>query len=114
MPAPVAPAPVSWDAAWESALDELELDLDTAEALLVRAEPAADRLLALSAWQPPVLEGPLPDRLVPRARRLLQRQLDAAHSLAAATSKARREMELLGKLDEPAGRVPAVYFDSAF
>ena len=63
-------------AAWVEALDQLEVDVDEAEALLASNQPEP-----LPEWEPPPVRGPLPEDLVPRARLVLERQLAVAHLL---------------------------------
>ena len=65
-------------AEWVAALEQLEVDVDAAEALL-----AADAEIEPPApWTPPVIRAPLPSDLQPRARLVLERQLAVAHRLS--------------------------------
>ena len=61
--------------AWEAVLDRLERDVSLAEKLL--AHPHADLQdleASFGTWQPPVIDGPLPEALLGRARDLERRQ----------------------------------------
>ncbi len=69
-----------WSMAWSEALDELELELARAEALLSsQSVPAGD---TTRAWTPPALP-PIPPDLVQRARLIHRRQLDVAEQMTA-------------------------------
>lgn len=95
-------------AAWVSALEELELDVATAEAQL-----AAGHLAPPRPWVPKTL-GPLPEELAVRARRLLQRQLDVSAAMAHALQDNRRQLALLERIES--GRAPRrpAYVDQNF
>ncbi|HEX2174464.1 MAG TPA: hypothetical protein VHG70_01020 [Nocardioidaceae bacterium] len=97
---------VPFRAEWETALDQLEMDVELAEQLLVSATPAPPQ-----PWQPPNLRGPMPDDLLPRARLLHERQLAAARDIALAAAATRRQVALTNKVtDTYAADVP-VYLD---
>lgn len=69
-----------WSAAWSAALDDLELELERAEAMLAsQSVPPAD---ITRAWTPPALP-PIPPDMVERARMIHQRQLDMAGRMTA-------------------------------
>ncbi len=94
MPPTSDPAP--FHAAWESALDELELDVEHAERLLRAGDtPEPDR----PAWQPPTLRGPLPASLRDRAALLLSRQLHAADGLVLAMHANREQRAVADRFD---------------
>jgi hypothetical protein len=79
-----------WRDAWVTMLDELELDVARIEALL--ADTQRDRDLPISdPWTPPAGLGPLPLDLLPRADRVLARQLAAATAVACALATTRRQ-----------------------
>jgi hypothetical protein len=103
---PTGTAAPSFHDAWIAALDALELDVSTAEALL------RDRSLpAPEPWTPPTLHGPLPQDLAPRARMLLDRQLRVSREIATAMLSAGREQRLAGQLLQPAGPPGPAYLD---
>lgn len=81
IPGPVSgPAadPADFHAAWVTALERLEVDVELAEAML-----AADHeVVELAPWAAPPVRGPLPSDLEPRARLVLERQLAVTHRLA--------------------------------
>ncbi len=107
-----SPSP-TFDAAWARALDELELEVDRAEALL-SAEHArtGEPGHALGAWVPPRLATPLPDTMVERAERLLERQLLVAGRLAAAMTSSRRHLDVVERLVDADPR--PMYVDQVF
>lgn len=53
---------------WSAALEALEADVDALDDALERGSN-----VAVSSWQPPQDLGPVPEDLVPRAQRLLER-----------------------------------------
>ncbi len=91
-----------FDAAWVRALDELELEVDRAEALLgaehARVAELSEAMVGGTAWVPPQLRVPLPETLHERAERLLERQLVVTGRLAAAMTSSRRHLELVERL----------------
>jgi hypothetical protein len=92
--------------AWTAELDRLELDVALAERLLKSAE-----LKLLPEWIEPVMRGPLPSDLVPRARLILERQLAVAHKLTARVASTQKHQALNERLrDNMAPDVP-VYVD---
>jgi hypothetical protein len=95
-------APDRFEVAWTEALDELELDVDRAEALLcaehARAAEVAETLVRSTAWVPPQLRTPLPETLRERAERLLERQLVVTGRLAAAMTSSRRHLDVVERL----------------
>ncbi|RJK92821.1 hypothetical protein [Vallicoccus soli] len=103
-------------AAWVEALDDLEVDVERAEALL-RAhavaeapEPAPDA----PAWAvPPGVQGPLPQDLAARAAAILERQLRASEELVRAMSGNRRQAALAARLDPGDRRERPVFLDRA-
>ncbi|MBF0689193.1 MAG: hypothetical protein IR158_15680 [Cellulomonas sp.] len=93
MAAAVPPVgPGGWHDRWERALDELELDVATAERLLAEAHLPDVADVAARRWQPPAGLGPLPAPLQERAQALLERQLDLARRTAEAMAAARRQL----------------------
>lgn len=79
-----------WRAAWISALDGLEADVEAVEAALADDHRRRE-LPAATPWSPPAGIGPLPLDLRPRADGILARQLAAGHALAAAIATNRRQ-----------------------
>ncbi|WP_018685611.1 hypothetical protein [Actinokineospora enzanensis] len=94
-----------WHEAWAAALDRLEADVDSAEALLNDEHMLRD-LPAHDPWHPPPGLGPLPLDLRPRADAVLRRQLDVAARMATAMTSAAKHSLVLGKMGDDA-REPA-------
>ncbi len=65
-------------AEWVAALAQLEVDVDTAEAMLA----AGREMEPPEPWVPPAMRSPLPSDLEPRARLILERQLAVAHQFS--------------------------------
>lgn len=99
----------TWDAAWAAALTELELDVATAEQMLVLGHIADHP--PRDPWAPPVGLGPLPAALVERATALLDRQLELATRLAEAADLSRRHSRAAQALRSQPPAVP-VYVDT--
>jgi hypothetical protein len=100
----------SWRAAWESALDDLELTLEETEHLLRGGH--LDSASPATPWTPPSLPGPLPPEMVARARELLTRQHDMVARTAQAALSARTNASFVDRLTDTrsTGRVP-IYVD---
>lgn len=99
-----------WRAAWEAALDELEIDVRLAEALLAGdAEETEPR----PPWQPPRLPVPMPNDLRDRAAAILERQYKAAGALATAMAGNRRHAALAARMGTDARSERPVFVDSA-
>ena len=103
----------TWHAEWAAALDELEADVVSVEAMLtddhlMRDNPVTD------PWSPPQGLGPLPLDLRPRADGILARQLAAAEAIAVALAGTRRQVALSERL-ETGGKTAArpAYVDCA-
>jgi len=96
-----------WDAAWESALAALELDVDAAEHLL-----ALDHIADAppNPWAPPAGLGPLPAPLADRARALVVRQVEVGRRLAEAAALSRRHSRAAEAMRSAPPSVP-VYLD---
>lgn len=99
---------VAWEGAWVAALDDMEIAVREAEALLTDAHRPAPVVAA--PWTPPEGLGPLPATLEERARALLERQLTVAHALSVAMASGRRHRRALASLT-PASAHPPVYVD---
>jgi hypothetical protein len=87
-----------WLAAWSAALDELEMDVEEAEAVLtgdhmLRETPLRD------AWRPPAGLGPLPLDLRPRADAILARQLATAENITRALATNRRQAAVTARIE---------------
>ncbi len=96
-----------WDAAWEAALAQLELDVEVAERMLAHdhvPQPA-------DPWAPPTNLGPLPAELADRARALLGRQLEVGRRLAEAALLAKRHGQVAQAMRAVPPSVP-VYIDT--
>lgn len=99
-PQPKLPTPAQ---RWAEALDELERDVDVAEAQLHR--PGTDA--PAGTWTPPEDLGPVPAELQERARALHNRQHDVAVRLGEEITVTRRHLnatEVL-RISAPAGPV---------
>ena len=103
----------TWHAEWAAALDELEADVVSVEAMLtddhlMRDNPVTD------PWSPPQGLGPLPLDLRPRADAILARQIAAAGAVSTALASNRRQAAVAARIEtggQPAPR-PA-YVDCA-
>ncbi len=102
-----------WLDAWSRALDELELDLQTAEAVLRDAHLAGvDEVARAAAWHPRSDLGPLPASLQVRAQALLDRQIDTARRTAEAMIRSRRQIAATRALQGRPPEAAAVYVDA--
>lgn len=106
---PVA-AEAAWDTAWLTALGDLELEVERAEALLRSAQP---ELPEVSPWEPPVGLGPLPRTLLDRAQALHERQLRVTARIVESLARNRVQSAVTARIEtgQPAGR--PVYVDQA-
>ncbi len=101
-----------WQARWEAALAEFEVDLEVAEALLRAAHlPDVTEVAQVASWRPPADLGPLPAPLLTRAQSVLERQLEVAGQLAQAAAASRRQMATARALRARPEAVP-VYLDA--
>ena len=103
--------PVDWDAAWHTALTDLELEVERAEALLRSAEPG---LPEVARWTPPAGLGPMPPGLLDRARALHERQLRATARIVESLARNRAQSAVTARIET--GHVPGgapVYVDHA-
>lgn len=94
------PAPPDFRAEWVAALERLECDVETAEALLAVESFTEESIaeLALTAWEPPALRAPLPSDLEPRARLVLERQLAVAYLITERLTRTSKHRELTERL----------------
>jgi hypothetical protein len=104
---------VGFAAAWRQALDELELEVDRAEAML-RAEHDWQDLAAsgTTSWVAPRIPAPLPESMRERAERILERQLAVAGRLSTAMTSSRRHLDVVDRL-VPSDARP-MYVDQTF
>ncbi|MCL2454511.1 MAG: hypothetical protein FWD18_04330 [Micrococcales bacterium] len=101
----------TFDVAWVQALESLELDVATAEAMLDSDHlPSVEEVAVMAAWQPPTDLGPLPAPLLDRARALAERQQAAAEKITRAMIVNRRHLAALDQL-HPAVPARPVYLD---
>lgn len=98
----------TWDAAWAAALDELELSVDQAEALLHSAAPEPE---PMPPWEPPTLQGPPPPQQLRRAHLLLERHQRVTRELAQAMAASRQQLALAGRMRQNRPRETPVYLD---
>ena len=116
MATPSAPAPDladPWVAAWSQALDELELDLGAAEALLRDAHlMSVEDVARHAAWRPRHDLGPLPAPLQVRARAILDRQVETSRRTAEAITRSRRQIAATRALQGRSPEAAAVYVDA--
>lgn len=100
---------VDFHAAWVAELDRLEVDVELAEELL-----AADRAAELSPpapWEPPVMRGPLPSDLEPRARLVLERQLAVAYRMTERLTENSRHRRFTQAIRDTAQPDIPIYLD---
>jgi hypothetical protein len=98
-------------AAWVAALDELELEVDRAEAMLRGHDPLQPPLQQ-PQWLPPQLPCPLPEQLLERARDILDRQLAVSAEIAHTMMGNRRHAAYVRQLGSGARREIPVYVDA--
>ena len=104
-----SPAEVDFHDAWVAELDRLEVDVALAEAMI-----AADRAAELAPpgpWSPPVMRGPLPSDLEPRARLVLERQLAVAYRMTERLTETGRHRRLTQAIRDTAEPDVPIYLD---
>ena len=101
-----------WRDAWTAALDELELDVAAAEALLTDGHRYAEHAPA-SLWKAPTGLGALPLELRPRADEILTRQLAAAEAIARRLVATRQQMAMAARIETGEAVKRPVYLDCA-
>ncbi len=93
-------------------LDQLERDVKAIEDVLAGDDQAVARG-DIGPWQVPTTSGPIPDVLVPRARRIADRQVDAQEALVARMRSAREQRDVVRRLDPGTRRATrSVYLDT--
>ena len=106
------PGNLEWHRRWAEALDALEHDVVSAEALLADRHRARDLPLS-DPWTPPQGLGPLPIALRPRADFILERQAAAAEAIAMALATTRRQAAIAGRMDTGRTMSRPAYLDCA-
>jgi hypothetical protein len=92
---------------WESALDELEQQVQRAERLVASPDAAA-----LTDWDPPADLGPLPRHLVARAQSLVQRQQAVIERIPTLLQTTRQQLHVGRRIGEATTRPTSpVYID---
>ncbi len=106
----------AWSAAWEHALAELEMDVETAERLIssVRAWEITDVPVVVGAWAPPTHLGPLPETLLERAQLVLTRQLRVIEDIANAAVRSRQHLEVQRRMRPDDATSRPMFVDAAF
>ncbi|GAB2610968.1 hypothetical protein Aab01nite_25380 [Paractinoplanes abujensis] len=102
----------NWGHAWSDALDELELDVATIEAMLADEHRHAETPPA-SLWKAPTELGALPLELKPRADEILTRQLKAAEEIARRMTATRQQMTMTTRIETGEAVKRPVYVDRA-
>jgi hypothetical protein len=88
-----------WHQAWTEALDHMEADVGSAEALLAEDHRMRDHPVR-SAWRPPDGLGPLPLELRTRADEVLLRQQAVAERLQRLMAGTARQAAVIGRIDD--------------
>jgi hypothetical protein len=101
-----------WRGAWTAALDELELDVATTEAMLADEHRMAETPSA-NPWQPPQDLGALPLELKPRADEILTRQLAAAQEIARRLTSTRQQQAVTARIETGERVKRPLYLDCA-
>jgi len=102
--------PTTWDAAWDAALADLELEVSRAEALLKSAEVDVPEV---SAWAPPAGLGPLPAELLDRAKALHAKQMRVSQAIIHALTHNRAQAAVAARMETGHVAPRPVYVDSA-
>jgi hypothetical protein len=101
-----------WRSAWVAALDEMELDVTAAEAMLADDHRYAEHPPA-NLWKAPTDLGALPLELRPRADEILTRQLHAAEESARRMIATRQQMAMNARIETGEAVKRPVYLDCA-
>ena len=101
-----------WRSAWVAALDEMELDVTAAEAMLADDHRYAEHPPA-NLWKAPTDLGALPLELRPRADEILTRQLRAAEEIARRMIATRQQMAMNARIETGEAVKRPVYLDCA-
>lgn len=100
-----------WRGAWCSALDELELEVERAEAML-RVDHIDTSEVDAVAWRTPALP-PIPPDMVERARIVHARQLDVAARMTRRLGELGRQSALADRMDTGRTQSRPVLLDQA-
>jgi hypothetical protein len=100
-----------WRDAWTAALDELEMDVATTEAMLIDGHRLAETP-ASDPWRPPTELGALPLELRPRADEILTRQLKVAEQIARRLTATRQQTAMTARIETGEAVKRPVYLDS--
>lgn len=98
-----------WRDAWVAALDELEIDVAQAEAMLEH-DHSRPTEIDFGLWTPPPVDGPMPEDLVPQAVALFDRQQRVASRLARAAVQTRQQAEVAARMADDGHRAGVAYF----
>lgn len=101
-----------WRNAWTAALDEMELDVAAAEAMLAADHRHAEHPPS-DLWNAPTDLGALPPELRPRADTILARQLRAAEDVARRMVATRQQMAMNARMETGEAVKRPVYLDCA-
>ena len=101
-----------WRSSWCAALDELELDVATVEAMLDDEHRHAETPPA-SIWKAPTELGALPLELKPRADEILTRQLKTAQEIARRLTANRQQLAMTARIETGESVKRPVYVDRA-
>ena len=103
---------VDWREAWSAALDELEMDVESVEAMLADERRIAETPPS-DLWRPPTELGALPLELRPRADSILTRQIAAAEELARRLTANRQQSAMTARIETGEAVKRPVYLDCA-
>ena len=101
-----------WRKAWTAALDDLEMDVVTTEAMLTDVRRWAETPLS-DLWRPPQELGALPLELRPRADEILTRQLAAAQEIARRLTSTRQQQAATARIETGERVKRPLYLDCA-
>jgi hypothetical protein len=101
-----------WRDAWTAALDEMELDVAAAEAMLSDIHRYAEHAPA-TLWKAPTDLGALPLELRPRADEILTRQLVAAEEIARRMVATKQQMAMTSRIETGEASKRPAYLDCA-
>jgi hypothetical protein len=98
---------------WVAALDVLEADVTAVEELIGDDHRGRDFPIS-DPWNPPAGLATLPLDLLPRADRILARQIAATHTIALAIATNRRQAAMAARIEAGGqGAPPPAYIDYA-
>jgi hypothetical protein len=101
-----------WRDAWSAALDDLEMDVTSTEAMLLDERRMAETPMS-DLWKPPQELGALPLELRPRADEILTRQLRAAEEIARRLTSTRQQQAVTARIETGERVKRPVYLDCA-